>query len=449
MGNLGLQIAASGLQAQQAAMETISQNLSNANTPGYVSESATLTTALGSNLLGIGGGVRVAGIEQAGTTLLTANANQAAGAQAQSTALQTVLQGAQSSFPISTSTGLANDLSTFWQSWDQISQNPSALAPRTAVVDQAQTVVTDLQQASAQLTQLQGNAEMQLQSTISSANTQLTEVAQLNVSIANTEGAGAPAPALIDQRNQLVSQLASSIGASTRTSTDGSLSLSVGGVQLVSGNVASQLNVTGSIGSLSVVTANGGINVPLSSGTSAGLMAAVNQYLPSYQSQLNGVASALATTVNTQLAAGYTATGASGSTEPLFQGSTAAGITVNAAVAANPQLLAASSTSALPAATNDAGNAQALAELSNSATGPDQAFQTFIQNLGSQVQSVNSQVASQASVASAAQQNLQAVAGVNTDSQMVQMLTYQQAYQASAKLITAVDTMMQSLIQAT
>jgi len=57
-------------------------------------------------------------------------------------------------------------------------------------------------------------------------------------------------------------------------------------------------------------------------------------------------------------------------------------------------------------------------------------------------------VQAQTSVANAAQQNLQAIQGVNTNDQMVQMLTYQQAYQASAKLISTVDTMMQALIQA-
>ena len=181
----------------------------------------------------------------------------------------------------------------------------------------------------------------------------------------------------------------------------------------------------------------------------AGQLAAINQYLPAYQSQLDATANELASTVNTQLAAGYTATGCLGSRRiPLFQGSGAAGLTVNAAVVSNPQLIAASSTATLPDATNDGGNAQAMAELFNVPTGPDSQYQSLIQGLGSQVQAVNNQVQAQTSVANAAQQNLQAIVGVNTNDQMVQMLTYQQAYQASAKLISTVDTMMQALIQA-
>ncbi|HXQ60501.1 MAG TPA: flagellar basal body rod C-terminal domain-containing protein, partial [Acidimicrobiales bacterium] len=173
-----------------------------------------------------------------------------------------------------------------------------------------------------------------------------------------------------------------------------------------------------------------------------------NQYLPAYQSELDATANKLATTVNTQLAAGYTATGASGSGFPLFQGSGASGLTVNAAIVSNPQLIAASSTATLPDATNDGGNAQAMAELFNAASGPDLQYQSLIQGLGSQVQAVNNQVQAQTSVANAAQQNLQSIVGVNTNDQMVQMLTFQQAFQASAKLISTVDTMMQALIQA-
>jgi len=87
-------------------------------------------------------------------------------------------------------------------------------------------------------------------------------------------------------------------------------------------------------------------------------------------------------------------------------------------------------------------------QLYNSPTGPDQQYQSLIQGLGTQVAAVNSQVTAQTSVANAAQDNLQAIEGVNTNDEMVQMLTFQQAYQASAKLVSTVDTMMQALLEA-
>jgi flagellar hook-associated protein 1 FlgK len=448
MGDLALSIAASGLDAQQTAMDTISENLTNANTPGYISESAELTAELGGDLFGVGDGVRVVGVSQNGDQLLTTNAQQSQGILAQSTALQQILQGAQAAFPEPSSSGISADLSSFWQSWDAISQDPSNPAPRTEVVDMAENLSSDFQQASQQIANLQDNAQASVTSSVSQANTMLQQVATLNGQITAIQGSGTTANSLIDQRNQIMNQLATSIGAVGVAEPDGTMNVNVQGVTLVQGSWSDTIKTTGGTGNMSLVAQASGVTIPTSSGSVAGQLAAINQYLPAYQNQLDATANALASTVNTQLAAGYTATGASGSGYPLFQGSGAAGLTVNAAVVGNPQLIAASSTATLPDATNDGGNAQAMAELFNSATGPDQQYQSMIQGLGSQVQAVNNQVQAQTSVANASEQNLQSIEGVNTNDEMVQMLTYQQAYQASAKLVSTVDTMMQSLIQA-
>jgi len=448
MGDLALSIAASGLNAQQTAMDTISENLTNANTPGYISEKVDLTANAGGDLLGVGDGVRVVGVSQNGDGLLATNAQQSQGVLSQSTSLQEVLQGAQAVFPEPSSSGISADLSTFWQSWDAISQDPSNPAPRTAVVDLAQSLASDFQQASQQLSNLQSNAQSQVTTSVATANTMLQQVATLNGQITTTEGSGAPANALIDQRNQILNELASSIGAVGVSQPNGTMNVDVGGVTLVQGTWSDTVTSTGGAGTMHLVAQASGVTIAASSGSVAGQLAAINQYLPAYQSQLDATANDLASTVNTQLAAGYTATGASGSGDPLFQGSGAAGLTVNAAIVNNPQLIAASSTGTLPDATNDGGNAQAMAELYNAPTGPDVNYQSLIQGLGSQVQAVNNQVQAQTSVANASQENLQSVEGVNTNDEMVQMLTYQQAYQASAKLVSTVDTMMQSLIPA-
>ena len=448
MGDLALNIAASGLDAQQTAMDTISENLTNANTPGYVSESAQLTTNPGGDLLGVGDGVRTVAVTQNNDGLLATNALQTQGTLSQSTSLQQILQGAQAVFPEPSSSGISADLSTFWQSWDAITQDPSNPAPRTEVVALAQNLVSDFQQASQQLNNLQDNAQSQVSSSVAQANTLLKQVATLNGQITAVEGSGSPANSLIDQRNQLMNELATSIGAVGVPQTDGSMDVTVGGVTLVQDSWSDTIKTTGGTGDMNLVAQSSGVTIPTSAGSVSGQLAAINQYLPAYQSQLDAAANDLASTVNGQLAAGYTATGVSGAGYPLFQGTGAAGLSVNAAIAGNPQLIAASDTGTVPDATNNGANAQAMAELYNSPTGPDQQYQSLIQGLGAQVQAVNNQVQAQTSVANAAQQNLQSVVGVNTNDEMVQMLTYQQAYQASAKLISTVDTMMQSLIQA-
>jgi flagellar hook-associated protein 1 FlgK len=316
------------------------------------------------------------------------------------------------------------------------------------VVDDAQNLVSDFQEASGQISNLQTNTQDQLATSVAQVNTMLKQVATLNGEIGSTEGSGSPANALIDQQNQIMGELASSIGAVAVPQSDGAINVDVGGVTLVQGTWSDTVQATGGAGAMSLVAHASGAPLSASSGSISGQLAAINQYLPAYQSQLDAAANDLATTVNTQLAAGYTATGASGSGYPLFEGTGAGGLSVNSAIVNNPQLIAASDTGTVPDATNNGGNAQAMAELYNSSTGPDQQYQSLIQGIGAQVSAVNSQVQAQTSVSNAAQDNLQSIEGVNTNDEMVQMLTYQNAYQASAKLISTVDTMMQALIEA-
>lgn len=446
MSNVSFNIAASGIDAAQTAMDTIAQNLSNANTPGYVAETAQLVTNPGGDLLGVGDGVRAVSVSQANDSLLAAHVQQSEGAQAQATALQQVLSQAQLTFQEPSSTGLSSDLSNFWQSWDNIAKDPSDPAARLQVVDQAQNLVSDLQQGSQQLTTIAQNASGQLGDVVTETNTLLDQVAGLDSQIFATRSSGGNPNSLIDQRSQLMDQLSKDIGAVGSTQADGTFQVTVGGVALVQGNWADTLSVGVSGTTQSLVAKASGAALSASRGTAAGLLAAVNQYLPAYQSQLDAVANNLASTVNGQLTSGYTATGAPG--QKLFLGSGAAGLSVNAAIASDPSQIAASSTSVLPDATNDGSNAQAVANLWNSATGPDVAYRALVQQVGNQVSAVNNSVQASTSVANAAQQNLQAVVGIDPNQQMVTLMNFQQAYQAAAKVISTVSGAVQSLLAA-
>ncbi len=462
MTDAGFAIAASGLEADRTAMDTIADNLSNVNTPGYAAESPILTTTPSWDVLGIGAGVTVLDVGQANDAVLSADNLAAAGGAASSSALQQILSSVQSVFPEPGPNGLSAQLSTFWSSWDAIATNPSETAPRTEVIDQAQNIASTLNQATTQLTQTSADTVTQIGSTVGQVNSLLSQVAALNQSIVSTVAAGGQPNSLVDQRNNLVSQLGQDVGVTTVPQSNGSINVYVGGAQLVQGNTADSLTMqtTGSPPTVSIVSGNTGAPVAVSSGSMAGMLTAVNVSIPAYQSQLNTVATDLANTVNGALGQGYDASGntdvAAGTgvgpnnSAPLFvigSGSGAAAtISVNQAVVGNPALLAAATSSTNGA--NDGSNAQAIAELGTSPTGPDQAYQTFVTNLGSQVQTVTNQSNAQQSLSQSLSASLQSVTGVNTDQQTVEMLGYQQAYQASAKVISTIDTMVQSLLGA-
>lgn len=492
----GLTIAASAINAATTEIAVTSENLANAQTPGYAAQRTQLAAQVGGGVLGIGSGVTVTSVAQVTSALLSANDLQAQGSLQSLTASQQVLTGIENVFPLgqssaaaaasatgSSNTSIAGQLANFWSSWDAIAQNPSASAPRTQVVDQAQGLVTSLNEASTQLGQLATNTVNQLQGQVGQVNALLDQAARLNEQIVTSGGSAGSSNQLVDQLNSVTGQLGQLVGVNVQTQPDGTAFVSVGGIGVVQGNVATHLEMTSSTTAAGVTTAtvstSGGTPVSVLSGSMAGLLTGVNSMIPHYQGELNNVAANLATAVNSQLAQGYTAPGVTpptgvspaagptagllGSQLPLFAATgggtpTAATITVNPDVAANPKLIAAASSAAnaAGAGANDGSNAQTMAELANATSTPppasvqipDVTYQQLVEGIGSATQSINTQVAAQSSVANQAQQALQGATGVNQNTELTNLMQYQAAYQASAKLVTVIATTIQSLLQA-
>ena len=452
----GLSIAASSIAAETTAIDTIAQNIANAQTPGYVAETAVLSATPGAGGTGAGAGVEVGTIAQATNAILSASTWQAQGALASVSALFQTLRSAETLFPIGAQAqataggGIPAELSAFWNSWDSIAQSPSASAPRIQAIDDAQSLVVSLHQAAAQLTEMASNVNTQLSDQVSQVNTLLKDAASLNQAITQSVNPGS-ANELSDQLRAVIGTLAQLAGVSARYQADGTATISISGVTVVQAATATSLELAkqGTPPSTVVVLATSPtVQVPAANGSVAGLLSATNHYLPDYRSELDAVASTLKGEVNAQLAKGYTATGAFGATHPLFVGTAASGLSVSTAVVADPALLAASGTPTPAAAVNDGANAQAMAELATSPTGPDAAYRTLVQDIGTGTQSANNQLAAATAVATQAQTALQAVSGVDVTEQMTQLLTDQQNFEASAKLVSIVSTTLQSLEQA-
>jgi flagellar hook-associated protein 1 len=472
-----LNIGASSVNADMTAIDALAQNIANAETPGYISEAANLATLPGGSIFGVGSGVEVTSIVQATNALLSANNWQAQGALSNLSALQETLSAVENIFPIatqpagattssSTSSSIAGQLSTFWSAWDAIAENPSSQAPRVEVIDDAQGLVTSLHEASSQLAQITRNAVAELTGQVQQVNTLLAQVAGLNKSIVVTAGSGASTAPLEDQLQAALGTLSQLAGVDVRMQSNGTATVSIGGMTVVQQGTASTLTVASSSTATSgaktppisvelELGSGTALAMPVSSGSVAGLLSAVNTSIPKARSMLNSVAVALATTVNNELKTAYTSTGSPATSTPdhwqMFVGTpTASGIEVNSAMAATPSLIAVSATDATTgrAAANNGGIAQAMAELGTTPNGPDANYQTLVQSIGALTQSVNNQMEAQTAVASQAKQALQAVTGVDVTSDLTSLLTFQQNYEASAKVLNTVDSAVQTLLQA-
>ena len=312
-------ISVGALQAFQSALNVTSNNIANANTPGYAKESVELTAAKpqSNGNVTIGSGVTVSGISRSFSQATANQLNASQSALGQLNALQSYSSQIDNLVG-TTAGGLSTALQNFYGAWSDVANNPASTATRQALLGKAQSVAASLQSNSTQLDALNGDINARITSDVQQINTLATSISKLNTQIVvSTAQAGGQAPnELIDQRDQLVSNLSKLTGISTTLDTNGALNVFVGNGQplVLQGNTTSLTTVANQFDAsqleISTSTSNGNvISGTITSGDLGGLLAARSQIVNPTKNQLGQIATALNQTVNQQQNAGLDLTG--------------------------------------------------------------------------------------------------------------------------------------------
>ena len=468
-----LDIGLTGLTAQQMALDVTSDNITNVNTPGYARQTAVLETAptMVVNGIPLGSGVQVTTVQRAYDSFLQSQMVAENSASGQATTTNTTLQMVQTQFNDLNSAGLSTSLQGFFSAWQDLSANPSGVPERQAVLAAGQQLADNFNQAATSLTDEQASMNQSLPGLTSNINNQLNQIAQLNGQIEEAQAQGGQANDMLDQRDLLVQQLATNVGVSATTQSDGSISVNLSsGQALVTGTKAATLSLqtdAANSGNYDVMLAppGGGATTNTTSfiggpGNSLGNLGATLQIrdttLNGYLSSLNELASTLVTQVNAVQSAGYGLTGVTGvdffnpatPTSPV----TAANIAVGITSASNVAAAAADPTSAA-GGTGDNLNAQSMANLYTAPlpmTGGTMTMGDFYDALVGQVGvDVQSAGVAQTQTTSMVSQlaNLQnSNSGVDLDEELTNLTSYQYAYQGAAKLITVGSEMLDTLL---
>ena len=451
-------IALSGLNAAQTGLDVVSQNIANASTPGYLAEQVNLSPLV-DQASQAGEGVQVTSVSAVSSEIANNALISATAGQDYAQSLSQSLGQIQSTVNEPSAMGISEQLSSFWNAFDQLANNPSQLAPRQQLISQAQTLAATFNQRAAGYVQIYNSTISQIQGSLTAVNTQLGQVAKLNQEI--VDSGPNPSASVVSARNQLVQSLAGALGVTVQAQQDGSINLLAGGTMLVQGTVAAKLGLSAptappipSATPVQVVAVGSGSPVQVGSGSIGGLLQVTNGYLPAYSTALDQQAAQLSKQVNSQLTAGsYYNQGSAGATPgvPLFVfgGSgtpIAANLGISSSVVANPYEIAAAGNP--PTGPNDGTNAQTLAEMGTLSNGVDAMYSSWVGTLGLDVQSARNLATSSEATYESAYQSFQSISGVSTNSQLVNMLNYQQGYQAAAKVISTISASIQSLMQA-
>ena len=467
-----LQNASSSLDAYEQAMGVVQNNVSNASTPGYVTQTQSLQANPFQPGQGLWGGVQAGDVESArnqGAEQSVWNQNQLLGSATQQASSLNALQAA---FDVSGKSGIPAALSNLYAAFSAWSATPSDATAQQQVMLAAQQVTQSFNQTSTSISQIESQTNQQAQSTVSQINQLASQIAQINDQRRN----GAQHDAGLDaQLYNDLEQLSKLTDINAQPQPDGTVTVLVGAqIPLVIGTTLNQLQVTylGPIGpnanappDLHITTSTGqDATNTISEGQLAGLIQFRNVTLPSVigngqqQGSINQLAQAVADRVNTLLTNGQISSGPPPVPGiPLFTYQAGSATAVAQSLSINPAITGpqlAAIDPGPPAVAN--GTADKLAQLANPQSALDmvngQSYTDFYSSVatdvGSQASSASSAQDTQTQLVTQAQNMRAQISGVSLNEQASKLLQFQQAYEASSRMISVINQTMQDFFTA-
>ena len=455
-----LSIARSGLNAAQAQISTTSQNVTNAQTPGYSRQKVVLTPNYPEQLpFGtFGTGVLVNSVMRTRDELLDSSYRADTATASLSEEKRDALVAVEGVFGELSNTGLASSLDQFWSSWSDLSTNPNSSAAKAVVRQRGAQVANQLNTFGNQIVDAQTTARARLLETTDRVNLLSQQVADINARIAAAEAAGNQSPDMRDQRDLKIDELASLIGATAYPQPNGSVNVNVGGDALVDGANAKTLRVQAlttnplKLGIAIGPAPSGGVLTETMyqlGGQIAGTIDAYNNTYPSALASLDGIASALVTATNAVHSTGFLGAAAAGN---FFDATrlTSRTIRIDSAIAADANNVA---VSGVANASGDNTVALALTQLRDTAVTVNgqtvsisEGYRNVVTSIATQVNGATNTATAARTLTTLTDTRRESVKGVSVDEEMVNLMKFQQAYSAAARLITVVDQMSQTLL---
>lgn len=476
----GLNGALTSLLAQRRALEIAGHNIANVNTPGYTRQRANLSSvdagavpSLFSSTTPVNGGVTVTSVERLGEVFLEARVREESVNAGYLTAVSEAWDAIEALVAEPGEDGLAAQISTFFNAWQELANQPDEAGPRALVLADAQALVERIAGAYRGIAEQWVTSRGQAATLEVEVNTTADAVADLNARIRSVTVAGGNANALVDERAALLTTLAGLVGAEARAREDGSVDVMVGGNALVRGDRTAHVAVQGAqtladlvgwdpssptapdAGPVRLVWAESGSTIGATGGRLGGLLTAL---APAGTSGPGGPLATIAATFDdlaTELASAVNAVHATGvhlddpaGTDPdtAFFAFAATGgppaLSLTVAVtdprrirAAGPGLGA-----------RDGSVADAISQLSARV---GQTWAQDVVNIGVQTRTAGQRAAAANATLGIATGQLEAQTGVNLDEETIAMMASQRAYEAAARVVTAIDQLLDTLINRT
>ena len=442
MGADLISIARSGAAAARAALDLTAQNIANASSEGYVrrtltvSELAANSGAASPTALNLAG-VRITGVTRNADVFRQSEVRRTGADAARASAEVAGLENIEAAVE---QTGVYDSIVAFEASLQQLLSDPTDGSLRAAVLEQGRTLAETFNVAASSLDAVGEGLRFEAQDGVEEVNRIAGELARVNLRLSRAADASSDQTTLLDQRDSLLEQISKYANVTTTYNQDKTVSVTIGGTAgqtLVTGGTASTLGMaTAPDGTISFTLA--GNPASISSGALAGRSQALVQ-LADTRGQLDALAATIVSVVNAAQANGVDLDGNAG--QALFSGTGAADMaltaTAGSAIATAP--------AGAGAGSRDAANLAALRSALDTAN-PAGTMDTLLFTISSAVAGRTVTRDALESIASTAKVALQAQAGVDLDEEAVNLVRFQQAFQANGRVMQVASDVFDSIL---
>jgi flagellar hook-associated protein 1 FlgK len=458
--NAALSLISQALDADQAGLNVISNNVANASTTGYTEEKSAFKENSSINIDGVqyGTGATQVGPVSQRDKVLEQRLNQQQQLASASSSRLTALETLQSTFSTSTSTSsstsagsIGTDLTDFFDSFSSLEASPTSNSLRQEVLTSAKTLSGDVSSAALSLESQKSELDQQAASVTTQVNALTTDLAKVNQEI-QSQSSDSDAGTLEDQRQEYLSELSKLIGINQVTTEDNGISVTTTDGQLL---VSGGNSVTLTMGTVSGVThfflGSNDVTDDLTSGGGelGGLLTVRDQDIPSATASLDQLAYSVSTQVNTLNNAGTDLNGNTSDAGNIFNEPTevSGSSLAMSVVMTDPNSIAAASSSE---GTGDSSNAEAMAALASSTivdgATPENYYSNFVTSLGSTVSSVESENTAEEASVTQLQSQVDSISGVNLNDEASALTVLERSYEAASQVFSILNEMMASAI---
>lgn len=450
MGGLSTALlnSASALSVYSKEFNTIQNNITNANTPGYADQNLALEAMPFDPSEGGTGGVMSAGLISSRSEYLDQNVRDQQESLGSSQQTATDLGQIQPLFDPNSTDGVAGSLSNFFDSFSQLSVNPNDETSRQAVITAAGQVAQSFNQVSTGIAQVSSNVENNTASTVAQINQIASQITALNQQY-QSDANSTQDPGLDAQMHTDLENLSSLVNFSIIQGAGGAYNVYLGGqTPLVIGSQQFQISANFSSSQTVIYDSQSNdVTSQITGGSLGAMIQESNSTLPGYQTQLNTLAQTFADQVNQQLAQGVDESGAAPTTNLFTYDQADDAASTLAVTSITPDQIAAASASA-PGGSD---NAIAVANLANAtvvngSSTFTQAFGDLSSQVGSDVATAQQNQSEDQDLLTQAQQQVQQTSGVDLNAEATKLLEFQQSYEAVGQMVSVLNSLTQTLL---